>query len=396
MSKAVRYDFSKLWIQIFCILFVVYYILNIMFPTDYSLNAVNEKRLFPQIAAAALTFFSILVSIKNRKYLWQSRPIRAHIVLFVLACLYILYPMSIGTNLKYVSRTYMGIITMAATFSLYLDARQKKTIHNAIFLIYFFQILFCFSSLIADHQAFTASTDLQFDSNAGFMLISCLPLALVLPVKKLRLYVYLLLVVGCLYSGQRSAALAAIASAPFCLWYLKKDITKRDIVLLVIIGLALLVPVLKYAIENIQLRTETDLEKGALGSGRLIFWGIIINDFFKKDILHILFGNGTDSVATLLEATYGLKIGAHNGWLDILYTFGFTGVALYASIFITLLKENKRNKKLVPEFRNIYFILFVIFFFKATTSHGYFDASFIPFLMTISIVEGEKFRKLKK
>ena len=386
----------KIQIQLFTIVAVIYYLLNIAFPTDYAKDADNSLRIYPQIAAAALAFVSLWISFISIRRLWKNKMMRAFILLLGLSFIYILYPMKPAENTAYVIRTYMAIITMCALYVMLIRVKDDRYWMRYVYLIYLFQLAFCLYSLFMDRMVFANSMEKEFDSNAGFMLITCIPLALTIPAKRFRVYIYGLLMLACLYSGQRSAALAAAVSLPFCLWYLRGSIRKLDIAILLFLGVAFIIPILTEALQNIQLRNEIDINRGSMGSGRTIFWAIVVSDFFGQGPIHLMFGNGTDSVATLLDRTYGLAIGAHNGWLDILYTFGFLGLFLYARIFFLFLRRNKPISTTLPDYRNMYLILFLIFFVKSITSHGYFDISVVPFLTTVAMVEGMRDRQLQK
>ena len=389
----VKYNSTKLQIQIFMLLSVLYYILNIIFPTDYTKEAAeNVYRIYPQIAAGVLAAYSLLIATLSIRKIWHNPMMRSFLLLLILAVLYIFYPLKPVQNTTYVLRVYMAIITMLAEYALLRKVKDAAFWDKNIYWIYFFQVIFCFTSLVGDRIAFLSSTERGFDSNAGFMLVTCIPLALTLPKKRLRAYVYALLLLGCLYCGQRSAALAALISFPLCLWYLKGNIRKTDVAIFLILGLIIIFPVLNEALTNLQLRNEIDLERGTTGSGRSIFWLIVLQDFFTHDIFHIILGNGTNSVAELLDRTYGLAIGAHNGWLDILYTFGLIGLLLYGKIIFSFIGRDKKTSAALPEYRHMYWILFLIFFVKASTSHGYFDISVVPFLTAIAMMEGRKDR----
>lgn len=388
-----RNNYAKLELQLFTIIAIAYYVLNILFPTDYAEDADNSARIYPQIAAGALAVLCLFVSFISVRKLWKNTIMRAFLLLLGLSFLYVMYPMKPVENVVYISRTYMGILAMFTLYLILCRIKDERDWKIAIYIIYVLQLAFCLSTLIADHSAFVNSTEKEFDSNAGFLLITCVPLALTIPAKRLRLYVYSLLLLACIYSGQRSAALAAVASLPFCLWYLKGSIKKTDIIIFAAIALIVALPLLQDALQNLRVRNETDFERGSIGSGRSIFYLLVIQGFLDGGPLHILIGNGTNSVVELLDRTYGLAIGAHNGWLDIMYTFGILGLILYGNIFIQILKRNKSTNLELPEYKNMYLIAFIIFFIKASTSHGYFDTDCIPFLTTIAMMEGFKDRR---
>ena len=106
-------------------------------------------------------------------------------------------------------------------FAVYLMLiKYGEKMEKYLFLMYFIQVLYVFYCLVVEKRAAIESNEKIFDSNSGFMLVCCIPMALLIPFKRFRIYLVLLLTAGCLISGQRSAALAAVLSLPFCFLYL--------------------------------------------------------------------------------------------------------------------------------------------------------------------------------
>lgn len=68
---------------------------------------------------------------------------------------------------------------------------------------------------------------------------------------------------------------------------------------------------------------------GAFTSGRSVFWLIDINAFIQSTPLAIFFGNGFDYVYEVNSSLYGLRIWAHNDFIDILLSVGLFGFFLY-------------------------------------------------------------------
>lgn len=375
--------------MMFTALSVVYYLFNIIFPTDYAVDADNAHRIYPKLAAGLLTLLSMWIVVRGIKTLLRNKIMSLFLLLFVLALLYIFYPFNVRENFTFVLRVYTALITGPAIYLILLRIHDSRKSLPYIIIIYALQLIFCLSSLVSDSTV-ASTTATVMDSNSGFLLLMCIPMSLILPIKRIRIYIYAVLLIACLYSGQRSAALAAVVSFPFCLYFLKSSIKKKDIYILFLLGVFIVSPILIKALQNIHVRNQYDVDTEALGSGRLIFWAISIRDFFQHGLFSIVFGNGTNSVAKVIENQYGLSIGAHNGWIDMLYTFGFVGEFIYVLIFYTLLRNNKEVNRFLPSYKNLYLILLLIFVIKASTSHGYFDVSVMPFTMVISIVEARK------
>lgn len=382
--------------KILTILLIVYYVLDMLFP--HGNDTVESMRIFPQISMALSCMYCIYIIINNRKLLNKQSLLKPYIAFLILSFVYVAYPLISMTmlynNFIYFMKFYMAIMFMLALF-VFLEKNPKRAMPY-VYVIYGVQLIYGFYKLFLDRAIYnTLDNHEAFDSNAGFILICLLPMALTLPKPRLRLYVCAAVVLGCVYSGQRSAALAAILCLPFCLMYLKNSIKKTDIIIFVLAFVFVVAPILQEALLNIQQRNEIDMDKGSFGSGRSVFWKHVWDGFWSGNIFQIFFGNGTNSVPSLLKRTYGMAIAAHSGWLDALYTFGLFGFVIYCRTIFLLYKKNKFINKRLPHMRNMFLILFVLFFVKCTTSHGYWDISAMPFSMTIAIIAHQLSQKRK-
>ena len=370
------------------ILFVLYYILNIIFPTNYYDISDNSHRIYPQIVMAVLSMVLIITFFVKIRSIIKNSFFIPYIILLLLAALYIFYPLELKDNLLYFLRSYMGIVSLFAMYALYLASPKKMS--RSIFVIYIFEILFCLAALIQDKMDFAAGNSISelFDSNAAFLLTSCIPLSLLIPKKRMRVYVYFLLVAACLYSGQRSSSLCAVMSLPFAAFILKDSVKRTDVLILCLL-LVLLTPMIINSVDNLIARNRLDIERGNMGSGRMEFWGIVIQGYLDGNILQVFFGNGTNSVKHLIEDKYGLAIGAHNGWLDILYTFGIVGIIPYTIMIFQFLTSSRKYGRRVRHGNLIFILMFIIYFIKTSTSHGYPDVSMIPFFSACAILCAE-------
>jgi hypothetical protein len=62
------------------------------------------------------------------------------------------------------------------------------------------------------------------------------------------------------------------------------------------------------------------------GSGRYIFWRITLEYILHRPLAAQVWGEGMGSIRDLLQARFGLYIGAHNEWLDFVHAFGWCGL----------------------------------------------------------------------
>jgi O-antigen ligase len=278
----------------------------------------------------------------------------------------------------------MAIYFMFVVY-LYLLKDYNKT-KNYIYLIYGLQIIYAFHRLYTDRLNFLSLEHELFDSNAGFILICLLPMSLIIPLRRLRIYLCAIIVLGCIYSGQRSAALAATLCFPFCIAYLKGCIKRMDILIFLLAFVFVAIPILQDAITNIEMRNSLDIQNDNFGSGRSEFWADVWNAFWNGNIFQILFGHGANSVPELLVVKYGTPIWSHNGWLDALYMYGFVGFVIYGCIVLRLYRYNRKISHTLKNYKNIFLIIFLLFMVKSTTSHGNWDISVMPLVIAIAIV----------
>ncbi len=365
---------------------LAYYILTMMFPQRNPL--VEESRIFPQTVMALICIYCLWVSINKCRIIIQEKTFRFFLIIMIMGLLYSFIDngTDVFKNVLDFLKGYMAIMFM---FTLYVHLHQdEKMAKRNIHIIFCVQIIYVFYLLWLDRTMGYGidAKEKVFDSNSGFLFECCIPLALIFPIKRLRLYLYLLLFVGCLYSGQRSASLAVIACFPFSANYLKQDIKRNDIIILSILLVVAIIPILTISIENLIARHNLDVAKKSMGSGRAIFWGMVWKHFWNNDLIYILFGNGCGSVQELLKRTYGAAILSHNGWLDYMYIYGVVGLLVYAKSLLSILSNNRRINEGVSEYKNIFLIIFILFIVKCTTSHGNWDISVMPIAMTMAII----------
>lgn len=366
--------------KILVVITILYYLLDTIFPV--SNKSVENMRILPQMMGGIMCVFCLIVSFKKRIRNYKNCIFSIFFIQLAYCALYIPYTTSNNTlisNVLFYLKSFSAIPFLFTIF--YIVTYYKKGI-NYVLAIYFIQVAYALFRLIYDKQM--AADSSLFDSNSGFILVCCLPMALIIP-KKLRLYVYTILILACIYSGQRSAAVAALLTLPIGFKCLKPYIKISDMFIMIILGAFVIYPIAEDAITNLLLRHQHDINSGSIGSGRDIFWKIVWDDFWSKDI-NIIIGNGMNSVPVLLKKEFGLAIGAHNGWLDFLYSFGIIGVIIYGKSIFNILRMNKPIGKKLPEYKNIFFTIFFVFLIKCTTSHGYFDMSVMPMTMCMAIV----------
>ncbi|MBS5451817.1 MAG: O-antigen ligase family protein [Coriobacteriia bacterium] len=73
-----------------------------------------------------------------------------------------------------------------------------------------------------------------------------------------------------------------------------------------------------------------------LTNGRSEFWAIDLNAFFDSDWFTMLFGHGFSFVYELNQEHIGMRLYAHNDFINILLNFGIAGMIIYFAAFLPL------------------------------------------------------------
>lgn len=79
------------------------------------------------------------------------------------------------------------------------------------------------------------------------------------------------------------------------------------------------------------------------GSGRTDMYKLILEALSERNITTLFFGTGSGSSSLLLGT------GAHNEWLEFLYSFGIVGVGLYFCLLISMIKQTLKLKRYSSE-----------------------------------------------
>jgi len=82
---------------------------------------------------------------------------------------------------------------------------------------------------------------------------------------------------------------------------------------------------------------DLNIQDGGTASGRTEFMVVALNHLWSRGIVDSIFGEGTGAIADIIEAGWGRRIGAHNGWLDITAAFGVIGLFLLTWFQINVL-----------------------------------------------------------
>lgn len=217
-------------------------------------------------------------------------------------------------------------------------------------------------------------------NNAGYVVLSMIPMFLTFGNKRLIQYAGLLVsVVLVLLAMKRGAILVCgIVSVLYVFRSLKYASNKSKLfVLLMIIALFIFLYyfLIDYMTENDYFMSRLEGTKEGKSSGRDDIYSTLWNHFlYNRSIVKTLFGGGV---------WYTTKItwtAAHNDWLEFLLDMGLFGVAIYACYWISFYKL-ARNKSLPETSRFCVLLIFINLFMKTLFSMSLDSITFMQSMM---------------
>lgn len=212
--------------------------------------------------------------------------------------------------------------------------------------------------------------DGDLDSNYGAAIAAAIVYPLCVQNKKYSLYLYILMMLFVFYCGQRSGILLAILSLPVAYKNYIKVLRKTDVIATILVCSFSLVPIAIKSYDNLMSRMEKEKDLGSYGSGRSDFYPVAWESYCSGTGMQLMFGRSIEDLKDIIERKVGARITAHNGWLDTIYEYGFFGLLIYLSVFVSLYRRGKDVKMFTPENYNVYVYMIIALLIKNSVTHG--------------------------
>lgn len=350
---------------------------------------VRKVSIFDFIGKAALVvmLFSLLLLFcikKQNKSSWLILALTAamHIFEFV-------YPISpkesFTTYLMYAVWVIYFLYLSNNYVSLFDAANKKRAVINSTVVIW--EIIVIISALFPSSYEYTWGEGSYFISfsNTSFELAPAASLIFALIIfcyacdGNARKAVLLSAVpVVCSFASGSRTYLVVIALE---LLILAMMIIKSKITLLAFIAIALIASIGLLSMTNIwakfanafQYSNDSSAFWSVFTSGRDAFWKADMNAFNKGGLVNQLFGYGYSFVYEVNESSFGNRIYAHNDFINILLTFGWTGLIPYFLAFGKCVLLFGRQME-----RGFFFSILAIWLFNAifNMTYVYMNATF--------------------
>jgi O-antigen ligase len=231
-----------------------------------------------------------------------------------------------------------------------------------------------------------------YGDNNSYILLSFLPL-LYLNNLKYRKALIFILTLG-VFLGLKRGAIAALIVCMLGAFVFesrglrKKPIEKIKYVFTIILGLGFMIFIYtKFSDMFIERFEDFTSSKESIGSGRGHIYASIWRDWYESnDIKTYLFGKGYNSVLVLTKQITGRALMAHSDVFNLIHSYGFLGLLLFLWFLAYQLRMVFKLYRMKIKYVTSYFMLFIIFFFKAIYSGNFESPNFIYLLIGFAVL----------
>ena len=378
--------------RVYIILLMVYYCSSVLLGGGkHDMNNLSDN-LIPKLSAGIFIAYNVYVySYYNKvKIIEPINRFRSFSLLTFFSFLF--FFLSTYSGLFYLSmylKVLMWLISLMVLYKHFTICRDEEVQKISRYFCIIFIIGGLFSYL-KELITFGAAT-----YGSGSCMYVIIPLIFLL-FRSSKFLPYIILIVLIISTASLMRKPLIISAIIFLMMYkeLKKSMSIWASMIIVIAFLSFLSIYVDSLIEKIMERMAEERDEGVYGSGRTVFWTLILEDFFYKcEILQQLLGNGYGSVIQLTQKKYGMPIGAHNGFIDCLYSYGYIGFTFYISIFYGIMRKIKQIRRLNPYYAKILFVTIVMWFLQNCVYFGFDGPYMIAYSFIFAIVFSDYMKK---
>jgi hypothetical protein len=347
----------------------------------------GSRILIQIINSAALGL--MLISTLNSKYPQSFKWIKIFIaILIIYGVIYTFNPISGNYTINHYIRLLMNLVGFMFFYNAILQMNENGL--KKYMRIYVITLLTSSAVKIITSSLFSLE-NLGAGDTASIALVFLIPLFFIFFRQKYAVFLYAIAFAFTIISLRRTCIIAFTISAPFIYSYLKQSMkfsnTTLITTLLIFVGLFLWQYFDTYIITRFSEMTNGNGE--SYGSGRSIFYVVLIEDFFNNPNSY-LFGNGLNSVWEFFQLKDFVYLPhAHNDFLEILYTFGLVGFFIWISFLVSLFKE-KWNYSFLQSSKKLFLMSICLYLIVAMASGTILRIEMIPFVMSISFILASK------
>lgn len=246
-----------------------------------------------------------------------------------------------------------------------------------------FSIISLSSYIVISRIGNTSGLTKIYGDNNAYILLSFMPFIYLLNFK--RKNILLLILTIAIFLSLKRGAIFALIIAIIPLFFHKNRAKKHTIPRLVknLVFIILSFFIISYLLDNFQgiiLERTADLSfenQEELGSGRGMMYLYMYDDFLNSsNFFTLLFGFGYESVQELLKKKLGSGLMAHSDILNFMHSYGLLGLSLLSWFILHQRKIVSRLFKAKSQYFIPYYMIFIIFSFKAVYSGNFEQQNF--------------------
>lgn len=360
------------------ILLILINIVNMLFPKGQGIELQNrwEDKIAYVLYAGVIIL--MVPSLFSRIKHFTCMNYMSFVIL-----LYIMFAYAFGDryNQNLVIRTFM----VACSFVFFEDQLKSHKINLLLCKIYALSLFFQYSQLIiSENRLMTSLYTIHVEGGQSLAnsLVLIVPLIFYLFKGKIATTLYLIGLVVVFISLRRSAIIAYFLVIPFIYKQLTISVSKIQAIFAVIVLAVMAYYIIsKYwtVLEMRFLNLYVANSYGEYGSGRTGWLSILLNKYLSSP-KYWLQGFGLGAVSKYMS-THGYPFGhAHNGYVEILFTYGLIGFCLWFYTFVKIfvianMYKIKKSTRLILYLSSFTYLL--ISLMSGTT--------YLPSVLTVSL-----------
>jgi hypothetical protein len=318
-----------------------------------------------------------------------SKLTKAVKIFIVLIIIWIIISAFSKVPLSFISNNLRLLTWLAAILFFYKHSGTKNHVNQRWIKVYIVTFIISAGKKIFEGGVFEGDY-LNTGDIAGLTLAICVPAILLFFKGNLRNILLICVALLILATLRRTAIISLVVCFPFVFKEVKKEFNIGQYLLFVLSLTAVGYIGWQYFGEKIVDRfsfllrgDESYSYSNSYGSGRNIFYMIILTSWAKSGYIQEIVGHGLSSVNDLLKAEYVEISHAHNDILEMLYVFGIIGVFCYSYMCYQLIKLRKYLKKYLNKYTNTYNVCLISFIIIALISGTLYKFEMIIFSLVI-------------
>jgi len=349
-------------------------------------DEVNSSLRLPIQAINLVILMVMIFFLLKEKIHWNS--VTAQVVSFISMIIFYVIYYSVFNSKRFGFSDigdYIKWTLWLVSIVFFYEALLKNGFKSLFFKIYIITFIVAVAKKILEASIFD-SEKLGGGDTASLPLLFILPIVLIAFSGEFRIVIIGLICVLILYSLRRTSIISLLVCLPFVFRYIRTSLKPIHFYAFFLLFSAAMYFTFDRLGEALIYRFEemfVGSDKGDYGSGRSEFYKIVYDNWLQGD-LGLLFGNGINSVKTLLMREYGITH-AHNDYLEIGYTFGFFGLLLWIGIIITLFSLRKRFVY-DPMTLNLLYIVVISYLVISLASGCVLRVTTVPFGLSIALL----------